>query len=49
MVEDKDKIMSSGFRGNLSKPIDPQNFIKQIEIILHSNHNEEADENNLNS
>ncbi len=34
MVGDKDKILSVGFDGYISKPIDPENFIKEIESYL---------------
>ena len=42
MVGDRDAIMSAGFNGYISKPIDPDSFVKQIEMFLtkkqHSNH-----------
>jgi two-component system cell cycle response regulator len=37
MVGDRDKILSSGFDGYISKPIDPEAFIGQIESVLRSN------------
>ncbi len=31
MVGDQDKILSAGFDDYIAKPIDPENFVKQIE------------------
>ncbi len=39
MVGDRDKILSSGFDDYLSKPIDPENFVKQIEMFLKKQRN----------
>ncbi len=36
MVGDKNKIVSAGFNGYIPKPIDPENFVKQIEEFLTS-------------
>jgi CheY-like chemotaxis protein len=34
MVGDRDKILASGFEGYVSKPIDPEKFVQQIEVFL---------------
>lgn len=34
MVGDRDRIMSAGFDGYLSKPIDPEQFVSQMEAYL---------------
>jgi two-component system, cell cycle response regulator DivK len=36
MVGDKDKILAEGFDGYLAKPIDPENFVTQVEEFLRS-------------
>ena len=34
MVGDRDKVLSSGFDGYFSKPIEPENFVAQMETFL---------------
>jgi CheY-like chemotaxis protein len=34
MPNDRNKVMTAGFDGYLSKPIEPQNFVDQIEAFL---------------
>lgn len=34
MVGDRDKVLSSGFDGYISKPIDPRKFVEQVEGFL---------------
>lgn len=34
MVGDRDRLLASGFDGYISKPIDPQMFVQQIEAFL---------------
>jgi two-component system cell cycle response regulator len=34
MVGDRDKLLAVGFDGYIAKPIDPENFVKQIEQFL---------------
>jgi CheY-like chemotaxis protein len=34
MVGDRDRILASGFNGYISKPIDPEKFVQQVEIFL---------------
>lgn len=34
MVGDRDRILSAGFNGYISKPIDPQTFVTQVEEFL---------------
>jgi CheY-like chemotaxis protein len=34
MVGDRDKILASGFDDYMAKPIDPENFVKKIEVFL---------------
>ena len=34
MVGDRDKVLSSGFDGYFSKPIEPENFVAQMEAFL---------------
>jgi two-component system cell cycle response regulator len=36
MVGDRDKILAAGFDGYISKPINPEQFVKQVEIFLTS-------------
>jgi two-component system, cell cycle response regulator len=37
MVGDQEKVLQAGFDGYISKPIDPQTFVKQIEKYLPAN------------
>ncbi len=37
MVGDRDKVLASGFDGYLSKPLDPQTFVAQVEAFLPEN------------
>src|ERR1051325_3004093 len=34
MVGDRDKVLASGFDGYVSKPIDPETFVAQVEAFL---------------
>ena len=34
MVGDRDKVLASGFDGYISKPIDPETFVAQVEVFL---------------
>jgi CheY-like chemotaxis protein len=34
MPNDRQKVMTAGFDGYLSKPIEPENFVAQIEAFL---------------
>lgn len=34
MVGDRDKVMAAGFDGYITKPIDPETFVRQIEEFL---------------
>jgi two-component system cell cycle response regulator len=33
MPADRDRVMSAGFTGYVSKPIDPENFVRQAEVF----------------
>lgn len=35
MVGDREKLMSSGFDGYISKPVDPENFASKVQEFLH--------------
>ncbi len=37
MVGDRDKVLASGFDGYISKPIDPEAFVAQVETFLRPN------------
>src|SRR5258708_7169802 len=37
MVGDRDKVLASGFDGYISKPIDPETFVAQVETFLRFN------------
>ncbi len=34
MVGDRDKVLAAGFDGYISKPIDPETFVRQVEAFL---------------
>jgi two-component system cell cycle response regulator len=36
MVGDRDKLLAAGFDGYISKPIDPEKFVSDVEKFLHS-------------
>jgi two-component system cell cycle response regulator len=36
MVGDRDKALAAGFDGYISKPIDPESFVKEVEVFLQS-------------
>lgn len=36
MVGDRDKVLAAGFDGYISKPIDPESFVKEVEAFLKS-------------
>jgi two-component system cell cycle response regulator len=40
MVGDRDKVLSSGFDGYISKPINPEIFTEEVEGYLSSNHSD---------
>lgn len=35
MVGDRDKVVASGFDGYISKPINPETFVAEVEAYLH--------------
>jgi len=35
MVGDRDKVLAAGFDGYISKPIEPELFVKQVEAFMH--------------
>jgi CheY-like chemotaxis protein len=35
MVGDREKVLAAGFDGYIDKPIDPQEFVNQIEAFMH--------------
>ena len=38
MVGDRDRVLRAGFDGYLSKPIDPETFVQQIDGFVNSSH-----------
>jgi two-component system, cell cycle response regulator len=38
MVGDRDKVLAAGFDGYITKPINPETFVRQIEGFLHDQH-----------
>jgi two-component system cell cycle response regulator len=38
MVGDRDKVLAAGFDGYISKPIDPETFVQQVEGFLRGGH-----------
>jgi two-component system cell cycle response regulator len=36
MVGDRDRILASGFDGYIAKPIEPEQFVHQVEAFLHN-------------
>lgn len=36
MVDDRDKVLNAGFDGYISKPIEPELFVGQVEAFLNS-------------
>lgn len=38
MVGDRDRVLEAGFDGYLSKPIDPETFVEQVEAFLNLGH-----------
>lgn len=38
MVGDRDKVLAAGFDGYISKPIDPETFVRQVENFLQRGH-----------
>ncbi len=38
MVGDRDRVLRAGFDGYLSKPIDPETFVEQIDGFVNSGH-----------
>ena len=38
MVGDRDRILSAGFDGYITKPITPETFVSQVEAFLSDNH-----------
>ena len=34
MVGDRDRVLAAGFDGYLAKPIDPETFVRQMEVFL---------------
>jgi CheY-like chemotaxis protein len=37
MVGDRDKVLSAGFDGYISKPINPEMFVKQVDSFIQKN------------
>jgi two-component system cell cycle response regulator len=42
MVGDRDRVLSAGFDGYLAKPINPETFVRQMEVFLPSGHHTSA-------
>jgi len=38
MVGDRDRVLAAGFDGYLAKPIDPETFVRQMEVFLRPGH-----------
>jgi CheY-like chemotaxis protein len=38
MVGDREKMLAAGFHGFIPKPIDPETFVPEVEVLLHSTH-----------
>jgi len=38
MVGDRDRVLAAGFDGYLAKPIDPETFVRQMEVYLRPGH-----------
>jgi CheY-like chemotaxis protein len=36
MVGDRDRMLQAGFDGYIAKPIDPETFVRQVEVFLHA-------------
>jgi two-component system cell cycle response regulator len=36
MVDDREKVLNAGFNGYISKPIEPELFVSQVEAFLNS-------------
>jgi len=34
MVGDRDRVLAAGFDGYLAKPINPETFVRQMEVVL---------------
>jgi CheY-like chemotaxis protein len=42
MVGDRDKVLAAGFDGYLTKPIEPETFVSQVERFLHDTPSENS-------
>ena len=38
MVGDRDRVLAAGFDGYLAKPINPETFVRQMEVFLGPGH-----------
>src|SRR5205807_4245363 len=38
MVGDRDRVLAAGFDGYLAKPINPETFVRQVEVFLRPGH-----------